>query len=498
MGRFLPMTAPGNASRINSHRTPRALSAGRSFAVILFACLSLMTAGADVPALAQGLQTQTGETPARSETAATRLRPVVVIDVKGAIGVGSHYHILQGFKHAQRQKANLIVLRMDTPGGLVTATREIISAILASPVPIAAYVAPSGARAASAGTYLSYAAHVAAMAPGTHLGAATPVQMGAPGVPGAPKKPGEDKQPDQKTAGMQDKIVNDAVAYLRSLAELRGRNADWAEKAVREAATLTAARAAELKVVDFTAASMADLLQKAHGRKVGVAGGDVTISSAGGQVSTYEAGWKAKFISAVTNPNVAFILMLIGIYGIIFEFWNPGLTGSGIVGAVCLLIGFAALSVLPLNYAGLALLLLGLALMAAEAFAPGFGILGIGGLVAFVFGAIFLFDPEGADFELRLAWPVIVSAAITSGLLLAVVLGMAIRAARRRIATGAEEFAGSIGKVIDWTGDTGRIRYHGEVWAARSAAALKPGDPVRIAARDRLTLIVEPESAQEA
>lgn len=425
-------------------------------------------------------------------------RPVLLINIKGAIGVGTHYHILRGLEAAKARNAGLVILRIDAPGGLVSATREIISAILASPIPVAVYVAPSGARAASAGTYIAYAAHVAAMAPGTHLGAATPVQMGAPSLPTAPKSPTGDKKDKPPQSAMQKKVLNDAVAYIRTLAELRGRNADWAEKAVREGATLTAIVAEKNKVVDFLANGMNELLQKAHGREVKVAGGTRIINAAGAEVTAYEPGWKAKFITAVTNPNVAFILMLIGVYGIIFEFWNPGLTGSGIVGAVCLLVGFAALSVLPLNYAGLGLLVLGMALMAVEAFAPGFGILGIGGIAAFLIGSIFLFDPAGADFDLRLSWPVIVSATLTSALMLVLVLGMAVRASRRAVVTGAEEVAGSFGRVIDWEQDAGRVRYHGEIWSAKSVFPLKQGDPVRIVTRDGLTLQVERQGKQES
>ena len=321
--------------------------------------------------------------------------PVVVAEIKGAIGVGTGYFINDALSFARAEKAQLVILKIDTPGGLVSATREIIQSILASSVPIAVFVSPSGARAASAGTYIAYAAHIVAMAPGTHLGAATPIQMGLPGLPQSPKPAPGSKEPKGDTApdAAKSKMINDAVAYLRSLAQLRGRSQQWADKFVRDAATLTSAEALKESVIDFVATDVRDLLTKLQDRRVKTRTGEQILDVRDATIKTIEPTWKVKFLTTITDPNVAFILLLIGVYGIIFEFWSPGLTGPGVVGGICLIVALAALSALPLSSAGLALLALGIALMAAEAFAPGFGILGIGGVAAFIAGAIFLFDP---------------------------------------------------------------------------------------------------------
>jgi membrane-bound serine protease (ClpP class) len=418
--------------------------------------------------------------------------PVLLVDVKGAIGVGTRRLLEDAQAQAVRRNANLILVRLDTPGGLVSATREIIQGILASPVPIAVWVAPSGARAASAGTYIAYAAHISAMAPGTHLGAATPVQLGAPGLPTpAPKSP--DKAPAEKGGtAMERKVVNDATAFIRSLAELRGRNAEWAEKAVRDAATLTATEAHKERVVDILASDIGELLAAVEGRKVRLATGERVLAVRNGVVEPFEAGWQVRLLTLITDPNVAFILLMIGVYGILFEFWSPGLTGPGVVGGIALIIALMALSALPISFAGLALLALGAGLMAAEAFAPGFGILGIGGIVSFILGAAFLFDPAGADIDFGVAWPVIISAALTSALLLAGLLGFVVRARSRKVVTGAEEMLGLEGRVIDWDGRRGRIRVHSETWSANGPEGLAPGMAVRVASREGLELVVAP------
>ncbi|MDP2331182.1 MAG: nodulation protein NfeD, partial [Reyranella sp.] len=384
-------------------------------------------------------------------------------------------------------------------GGLVSATRDIIQAILASPIPVAVYVAPAGARAASAGTYIAYAAHIAAMAPGTHLGAATPVQMGAPGAPApapAPQRRDGDKPAEGEGGGqgsaMERKVMNDAVAYLRSLAQLRGRNAEWAEKAVRDAATLTAEEAVKEKVVDLLAGSVDDLLDRVDGRTVRTAEGERTLATRHARVIVVEPSWKAKLLTVVTDPNIAFILLMIGVYGIIFEFWSPGLAGPGIVGAICLIVGLMALSVMPLNFAGVALLVAGLAMLGIEAFTPGFGVLGLGGVAAFVFGGLFLFDPAGADIDFAVGWPVLLAAALTNALLIVGVLGMALRTRRRAVVTGSEQMIGLEGEVLDWHDGHGRIRVHGEIWSARAEDPVAPGTRVRVDHRDGLTLHVGP------
>jgi membrane-bound serine protease (ClpP class) len=429
--------------------------------------------------------------------------PVVVADITGAIGVATTMHIKSTIEEAQERSAELIVLRLNTPGGLVTSTRDITEAILASPVPVAVYVSPSGAHAASAGTYITYAGHIAAMAPGTQIGAATPIDMGGGADPFAPqeeeKKGEEGKQgegQDQKTAppdasAADRKAVNDAVALIKSLAQLRGRNVEWAEKAVREAATLTATEALEAKVVEIIASDLDDLLRQSDGRKVQVAGADRTLATAGRSLAFVERNWRTEFLGVISDPNIAYILLMIGIYGIIFEFWNPGFVAPGVIGAISLLVGLMALSVLPVNYAGLALILLGIALMVGEAFAPSFGIIGIGGVIAFVLGSVFLFDPGEADYGLTVAWPLIAAAAATSALFTFFVLGVALKARQRPVVTGSEEMVGLVGRVVEWNGATGAIRVHGEVWAASASRPLAPGDQVKVTGRNGLTLQVE-------
>lgn len=430
----------------------------------------------------------------------------LVLDIKGPIGPAISDYVTRGLDAARVRGASLVILRMDTPGGLDTSMREIIQAILTSAVPVATFVAPGGARAASAGTYILYASHIAAMAPGTNLGAATPVKIGGGRQPlPFPKEKEEEKKPlpnivplalettptaaaEESQDAMEEKILNDAAAYIRSLAELRGRNVEWAEKAVREAASLAASEAAAVNVIDFVATDLHDLLAKADGRTVGVPGGEKTLSSAGLATKILEPDWRTNLLAVITNPNVAFILMLIGMYGIIFEFINPGSIYPGTIGAISLIIGLYAMHVLPVDYAGLALILLGIALMVGEAFVPSFGILGLGGTASFLIGATLLFDTDVPG--LGLSWPVIIGTTAVSAGLLAVVLAMAVRAHRRPVATGEEEMIGMKGEVTDWDGIAGRVLIHGENWLAEADRGFVPGDSVKVIERRGLTLIV--------
>ncbi len=419
-------------------------------------------------------------------------RPLLVLNIKGAIGFVSASRLSKAIAKATSDGAGALIIRLDTPGGLVSSTRVMIKDILASAVPIVVYVAPSGARAASAGTYLTYAANVAAMAPGTHLGAATPISMGMPTQP-APQQPAGDK--DGKPASARErKVLNDAIAYIRSLAQLRGRNAEWAEKAVRDAATLTAEEAAEEGVIDFIAKDMPELIQRLDGRKTTTSVGERHLLTKGQPVIELETDWKMELMGVITDPNIAFILLMVGIYGILFEFWNPGAIVPGVIGGISLLLALTALSVLPVSYAGLALLLLGAGLMVGEAFAPGFGLLGIGGLVAFVLGAIFLFDPSDTTIPLAISWPVIVGVAATTGLFLIGVLGFAFKARERPVRTGAEDMVGTDARVVSWSGEEGRVTTHGEMWFARSSTPLSPGQSVRVKSISGLVLLVEPNS----
>ena len=435
----------------------------------------------------------------------------IVIDIKGPIGPATSDFVARGLEQAAERNARIVVLRIDTPGGLDSAMREIIKAVLASPVPVAGYVAPSGARAASAGTYILYATHVAAMAPGTDLGAATPVQIGAPGQP--PQRPSpirrgkeekkdgdkaEDGEGDQNDppAGehptVRDKAVNEAAAYIRGLAEMRGRNAEWAEKAVREAASLAANDALKENVVDLIADDIGALLKAIDGRTVSVAGKDRTLETSGLALEVLEPDWRSELLAVITNPNVAYILMIIGIYGIIFEFYSPGMIVPGTVGAISLLLALYAFNVLPVNYVGLALILLGTALMVSEAFVPSFGALGIGGIVAFVAGSIMLMDTDVPGFQIYM--PLVGGIAAASAGLFLFIIMMVMRARKRAVVSGPEEMIGIGGEVLSWSGSEGRVRAHGEVWLARSDAALAPGSRIRVNRLDGLVLIVEPEA----
>jgi membrane-bound serine protease (ClpP class) len=420
---------------------------------------------------------------------------IYLTEVSGAIGVATTRQIERAIEKARADQAAALIMRLDTPGGLVSATRDLIKLMVASPVPIIVYVAPSGAQAASAGTFIVYAAHVAAMAPGTNLGAATPIEIGGlPGLPQPRREPGKDDKttpPQQSTA--QTKAINDVVALLRSLAQLRGRNVDFAEKAVREAATLTAEEAQKQGVVDAMAASVDELLARIDGRKVQIAGGERTLATKGAETVVLAPDLRTRLLSVISNPNIAFILLMIGIYGLVLEFWNPGTFVPGVVGGICLILALIALSALPINYGALGLLLLGIGLMVAEAFTPGIGILGIGGVLAFAVGAYFLFEGAGSDIEVAVSLPLIFGMTFTTALVIFGVVAAAIQARRRPAVMGGERLIGETGQVVDWEGDSGHVRTEGEIWAARSdrPMSLRAGSTVRIVRRDGLTLYVE-------
>lgn len=425
--------------------------------------------------------------------AAERSGPILVTEIKGAIGVAATRLITDALAKARQDNARSLVIQLDTPGGLVTSMRDIIQQILASPIPVIVYVSPGGARAASAGTFIVYAAHVAAMAPGTNVGAATPIEMG--GLPGLPR-PTEPKQvekdkaaPPAETAAHR-KALNDTIAMLRSLAQLRGRNVEWAEKAVRDAATLTAEDALKEGVIDVVARDLDDLLKQIDGRKVTINAVEFLLATKGVPRTVFEPDWRTRLLGVISDPNIAFILLIIGIYGILFEFWNPGGLVAGVIGAVCLLLGLTALATLPVQFGALGLVVLGIGLMMAEAFAPGFGILGIGGVIAFIAGSLFLFDPAGADIDISVSVPLIIALAVTTGALALFVLGAAVKARTRPATTGAEQMIGSIGEVAEWDNLKGYIRVHGEMWSARAEQSFAPGDAVRVIQRDELTLLV--------
>jgi len=413
-----------------------------------------------------------------------------LLRIDGAIGPATSDYLTSNFAAAAAAKARVLILAMDTPGGLDSAMREIIRAILDSPVPVVSYVSPQGARAASAGTYILYASHIAAMAPATNLGAATPVQIGGGmDMPELGKQAGDEAESAQDTASAtENKVINDAVAYIRSLAELRGRNIEWAEQAVREASSLPAHEALEMNVIDLMADNVADLLQKIDGRQVAIHGQTFELDTASIVIKEVNPDWRNRFLSVITDPNVAYILMLIGIYGLFLEFYNPGGIIPGVAGAISLLIALYAFQVLPINYAGLALIGLGITLMVMEAFVPSTGILGIGGVIAFVVGSVILMDTESKAFQIAL--PLIIAVAAFSVFLLVIIVGMLMRSRRTALVSGDSAMLSEMAEVIEDFTEKGMVRVHGELWQAVSERPVKKGQLLPIKAIKGLELLL--------
>ena len=407
-------------------------------------------------------------------------RSVLLLTIEGGIGPGIAEYVAEGLDRAAAQGAGLVVVRLDTPGGLDAATRRIVQAMLASPVPVAVWVAPRGARAASAGLFILSAAQVAAMAPGTATGAATPVRLGGGGG-------GDD--------ALKAKAVNDAAAYVRGLAEYHGRNPDWLEKAVREAASAPAEEALRLGVVDLVAAELPALLSGMDGRQVRLPSGTAMLETRGLTVRRFDPGWRHRLLAFISDPNIAFLLLMAGAYGLILEAASPGIGLGGVVGGIALVLGLFAVNLLPVDATGLLLMGLGLAMLVAEAFVPAFGVLGFGGLAPLALGGAIAFDFGVPGFRLS-PW-VLAPSVILSGLLLLVSIRVVWRARGRPVVTGSQGMIGARGRVLSWAGGAGVVLVHGERWAAAAPAALAPGQVVRVLSRRGLRLEVAAEPARD-
>lgn len=419
----------------------------------------------------------------------------ILLRIDGAIGPASAAYLSDGLEQARQADARLVIIAVDTPGGLDTSMREIIREILAMPIPVVAYVHPSGARAASAGTYILYASHFAAMTPGTNLGAATPIQIGVAPSP-EQEEGGENGEAASPTGAAERKAVNDAAAYIRSLAEIHGRNADWAESAVRGGESLSAEAALFRGVVDIVAPDIPSLLTQLDGRLYMVDGSSRVLATDGLTIREIEPDWVTQILATISDPNITLILMMIGIYGLLFEFLNPGALVPGTIGAISLLVSLYALAALPVDFVGVVLILLGIGLMVAEAFAPSFGILGIGGLVAFIFGATVLFDTDVPEFQVSLSF--VAALGVFGAGLTILVTRAGIRSFRQGVVTGSEELIGSAATVLDWKNGKGHVFVHSERWNAHGPERLEQGDTVIVDRMAGLNLTVSksPTDAQ--
>jgi len=452
-------------------------------ALVLLAGVSTLAAGGPAPEPAAGAESGSGGV-------------VWLVDLNGPLGPATADLIIRSIDDATSAGARALIIRMDTPGGLDKSMRTLIKSILAADIPVITFVAPDGARAASAGTYIAYASHIAAMAPATNIGSSTPVSIGP--SPSMPTPAGGDGANDKAAApaaesqdAMSRKIVNDAVAYLQGLAELRGRNVDWAEETVRVGANLRASEALEQNVVDLITRDVSSLLADIDGWEVKLPNRTVVLDVANARVVTVETDWKHEVLEVITDPTIAYGLLIFGVYGLILEFYSPGMVFPAVVGIICLLLGAYGLQMLPVNYAGLALIIVGIGMMIAEVFTPTLGALGLAGVVAFVVGSMILMDTQAPGYGVPIT--VVAGFAAASVLLTLVALGAAMRARHAKVQTGKEAMIGELGEALQDFDGQGRVRAFGEIWSARSTAPVTQHAKVRITGIEGLTLIVQPE-----
>jgi membrane-bound serine protease (ClpP class) len=448
-----------------------------------------------VTAVAFGALTFVAGPAASQSTVSAGTGEATLLQIEGAIGPATSRYFVRGLEAAQARGSRLVILQIDTPGGLDTSMRDINRAILASTIPVVSYVAPSGARAASAGTYILYASHIAAMAPATNVGAATPVSIGGVETPAAapaaqPGAAAKDAHAAEPSTPMERKVTNDAVAYLHGLAELRGRNVQWAEEAVRGAASLSANDALKEHVIDLIARDIPDLLAQIDGREVRIANRQVKLATAGLRVERVDPDWRTQLLSVITHPTIAYGLLLVGLYGLLLEGYNPGVMFPGVIGVIALMLALFALQILSVNYAGLALVLLGVGMIIAEFHVPAFGSLGLGGLVAFVVGSIILFDAQTPGMAIGL--PLIAGIATVGGLVVLAIAFLGARSQRRPVVTGERVMVGQSAEVVENFDNKGQVRYAGELWNAHTTTPLRIGQQVRIVKVEGLGLWVEP------
>jgi len=419
---------------------------------------------------------------------------VYSLKIDGAISPASADYFTRGLDNAVSAKADILLLNMNTPGGLDKSMRSMIQAILSSPIPVVIYISPKGARAASAGTYLMYASHVAAMAPATNIGSATPVSIGMIKPPKPEAAEGEEATEKTKTPDtdsiMQKKMLNDAQAYIQSLAQLRGRNEQWAKEAVIEAANLSANDALDKKVIDIIAYDRNELIKQLHLREVIMGDRKITLQLVDPEVIEFKPDWRTEVLIVITDPNMAYLLLLAGIYGLMFEFLNPGSLLPGTVGVICLVVGLYALNMLPINMAGLTLLLIGISLMVAEAFAPSFGVLGLGGIMAFIAGSFMLMDSSLPGYQIAPA--LIISTAVASGFIAIMVLSILIKARHNPQVSGYHELIGHHAIAVDNfdISGNGRVMIRGEIWQADGSKSISKSQKVLVKAVNGLRLKV--------